>query len=245
MICAIMQPTFMPWIGYFDLIDSVDCFVFYDDVQLVRSSWQVRNRIKTPNGELMLTIPVLKTARRDDLLISDAFIDYSFNWVEKYLKSITNSYRKAIFFDELFNLLYDLFHKKYEKLADLNIDVITALSNKMNLKVEFKRSSELIGIEGIKDQRLVNVCKLLNSNRYLSPIGSSVYIEKESEAGEFMKSGINLFYQNYTHPEYKQLYGEFLPYMSIVDLIANEGFEGAVKIIRSGRTEYLTSKNLE
>lgn len=244
MICAIMQPTFLPWIGYFDLIDGVDKFVFYDDVQMVRRSWQVRNRIKTSNGELLLTIPVLKTEKREDLLIKDALIDYSNTWIEKYMKTLENSYRKAKFFDESYHLIKMLFEKKYEKLVDLNIAFITNISERLQFKTSFCRSSELTGIEGSKDERLVNICQALDCNSYLSPLGSSVYIEKESEAGEFKKSDIELFYQHYNHPEYTQLYRPFLPYMCIIDLICNEGFERSAAIIRSGRKDYLKSNML-
>jgi hypothetical protein len=94
-LTAIMQPTFFPWIGYFDLIDQVESFVFYDDVQLVKRSWQVRNRIKSANGELFLTIPIKKNKTRDELLISEAEIAYDENWQSKHLKSIESAYKKA------------------------------------------------------------------------------------------------------------------------------------------------------
>jgi hypothetical protein len=88
MLCAIMQPTYFPWTGYFDLIDQSDKFVFLDDVQLVRRSWMVRNRIKTSQGPLFLSIPVRKTKHRDEQLLHETEIDYSQNWQKKHLDSI-------------------------------------------------------------------------------------------------------------------------------------------------------------
>ena len=95
-LTAIMQPTFFPWIGYFDLIDQVETFVFFDDVQLVKRSWQVRNRIKSANGELFLTIPIKKNKIRDELLISEAEIAYDENWQNKHLKTLNLLIKRLI-----------------------------------------------------------------------------------------------------------------------------------------------------
>ena len=93
MLCAIMQPTFLPWMGYFSMMSKVDLFVYFDDVQLAKRSWQVRNRIKGQNGELFLNIPIKKSAARDELLLCDAIMDESQGWRQKHLSSIYHSYK--------------------------------------------------------------------------------------------------------------------------------------------------------
>ena len=234
-----MQPTYLPWLGYFDMIDQVDTFVFFDDVQLVKRSWGVRNRIKTANGELMLTVPVKKTKSRDETLYSNAKINYEEKWISKHLNSIKRAYSKSKYFSEIFPVLENLISVKYNSIADLNITIIKSIASKLGISTNFLRSSELEGIEGTKDERLVSVCKKIKADYYLSARGSAEYIEKNTPGGAFGKSGIKLYYHNYEHPQYNQLFGEFIPFMSVVDLIFNEGFEKGLEIIRSGRREPL------
>jgi hypothetical protein len=232
-----MQPTYIPWLGYFDLIDSVDKFVFLDDVKLEKCSWQVRNRIKTPQGELYLTIPIRKTVGRDKLIINEALINNEEPWREKHLKSIFYAYRKSEFFNEVYSFTEELVNNKAVRLCAFTVNVITRIANKIGIDKEFILSSSLKNLSGRKDMRLVAICKESGCDRYLSPRGSDVYIEKNSPGGKFPESGIDLFYQNYEHPVYNQLYGGFASYMSIIDLLFNEGFEKSLEIIRSGRRE--------
>jgi len=234
-IAAIMQPTFLPWMGYFDMIDQVDHFVFYDNVQMTRRSWQVRNRVKTANGESYLTVPVKHTKERDDLMICDAMISYDEKWQSKHLKTIEASYKKAAFFEEVFPVLSNIYEKKHELLFSFNEDLIVTVLQKIGVTTKLVRSVELEGIGGIKDARLASICRKLGCNEYLSPQGSSVYIESHSPGGELTKQGITLYYQSYKHPEYQQLYGPFLKSMGVIDLLFNAGFAHSLEIIRSGR----------
>jgi hypothetical protein len=235
--CAIMQPTYNPWLGYFDLMDSVDLFVYLDDVQLVKRSWQVRNRIKTKQGELFLTIPIKKTKKREEIKIKDAVINDEESWREKHLKSIELNYRKAPYFEEIFPIIKKLINSPYKYLADFNIKFIENVKNELGIRTLTLRSSELQDISGKKDERLANICKALNCSVYISPQGSATYIEKFSPGGALAKNGIEVYYHNYEHPSYRQLYGDFLPYMGIIDLLFNEGFDKSLQIIRSGRKE--------
>ena len=241
-LSAIMQPTFFPWIGYFDLIDQVELFVFYDDVQLAKRSWQVRNRIKSGNGELYLTVPVKKSKSRDELLISEAEISYEENWQGKHLKSIEAAYKKAGHFDSIFSFLSVHYNKKHQYLADFNKEFISGVAEKMGMNTAFISSSSLKGIEGTKDYRLASICKKLSSTEYLSPQGSADYIESHEPGGELVKQGIMLYYHFYQHPVYQQLYGDFLPYMSIIDILCNLGFENGLELIRKGRQEKVDYK---
>jgi len=230
-----MQPTYNPWLGYFDLMDKVDIFVYLDNVQLVKRSWQVRNRIKTPQGELFLTIPIRKLKSREETLIKDAVINDDESWRQKHLKSIELNYRKAKFFDSVFPFVKNLILNDFQFLGDFNINLIEKIKKAIGINTLTIRSSEISSVKGKKDELLANICKLLNADIYISPQGSAVYIEKETPGGAFVKRGIELYYHNYEHPVYNQLHGEFLPYMGIIDLLFNEGFENALDIIKEGR----------
>lgn len=237
-----MQPTFNPWLGYFDLIDQVETFVLYDDVQLARRSWQTRNRIKTAQGELFITIPVQKSKHRDDLLIVDTKINNAEKWQVKHLKSIQQAYKKAPYFDEVFSFVDSHYSKNWEYLADFNSSFIKNVSSKIGLSSNFVFSSNLEGIVGDKDTRLAAICKALKIDKYVSPQGSAEYIEKESQGGMLEAEGIDVYYHKYEHPQYQQLHGGFTPYYGILDLLFNSGFETALKIIREGRQDSVPSK---
>lgn len=237
MKAAIMQPTYLPWIGYFDLIDQVDKYVFLNNVQLVKRSWQVRNRIKTTQGQLFLTVPIRKIKSRDETNICEAIIDDSEAWREKHLKSIGLAYKKAPYFDEVFSFISGLIKTEITMLADFNINIIKNISDKIGIDVntKFVTSSKLMGVDGKKDTLLVSICKAIGCYEYVSAKGSADYIEKDSPGGQFVKSDIKLFYHNYSHPNYDQINGNFLPQMSTIDLLFNKGFSQSLEIIRLGR----------
>lgn len=229
-----MQPTHIPWIGFFDMIDKVDVFVFYDDVQLTKRSWQVRNRLRNKAGEFWLSVPVMKTSSRDDLLIKDAKLNNQEKWKKKHLATIQTSYSKAPYYKDFFSLIEPIYENA-ESLVDLNIGIISMICEKLGITTKLVNSSELQNIEGNKDHRLVCVCKELGMDSYLSAQGSALYINEKNQGGEFVIQDINLYYHAYEHPEYKQVNNEFIPYLGIFDLIFNEGFEKGIEIIRSGR----------
>lgn len=241
MICAIMQPTFMPWVGYFDLIDSVDKFVFLDDVQLTKRSWQVRNRIKTVQGELYITLPIKKSKHRNEEMINSAKIS-NFEWVGKTLKTIQANYKKSSCFGEVYPFIEVLLNSKKEMLSDFNSYIILEISKKIGIQTEFLHSS-ILSSEGIKDELLSNICLEIGADMYLSPQGSAIYIEEKNAGGAFSKQNIELYYHDYNPISYPQLHGDFIPYMGIFDLLLNVGFEDALNMIRSGRKEKIYFKN--
>lgn len=236
-ISAIMQPTFIPWLGYFDLMDKVDVFVYYDDVQLAKRSWQVRNRLKNDQGELWLTIPINKTKSRSDTTIKEAQINYGEPWPKKHLKSLQHAYGKSNFFDSVFALIEENYLAEYSTLGAFNISIIEAIAKKIGIETKRIRSSELSDISGSKDIRLVEINKALDIQNYLSPQGSAEYINESNPGGAFVENGIDLYYHSYAHPEYPQLFGEFIPYLGVFDLLFNVGFENSLDIIRNGRQE--------
>ena len=235
MKCAIMQPTFIPWLGYLDLIDQVDHFIFLNDVKLEKSSWQVRNRIKSIHGELYLTIPIWKTKSRLEMLILEAEINQQENWKSKHSKTIKQAYQKTPFFGEVFPFVEQMLETESNLLGEFNTQIIKAICERIGISTAFHSSALMQTKEGVKDARLISLCLELNCTDYISPPGSSVYINKEVLGGQFVDSRVSLFYMDYAHPSYHQLYGDFLPYMSVVDLLFNVGFEKALETIRSGR----------
>ncbi|MFA5974932.1 MAG: WbqC family protein [Elusimicrobiota bacterium] len=225
-----MQPTYLPWIGYFDMIDRVDTFVFLDSVQFASRSWQQRNRVKGPQGECWLVVPVLSKGRRDQT-IEQVEIDTTQAIAEKHLKAISLYYRKTPHFAAYFEDLSALYRKNHRRLADLNIELILWLCTRFGIQTPTLRSSTL-PVEGKKTELLVSICKSLKAEHYLSAEGSRQYIE---ENNLFKTHGIGLSYHSYNHPPYRQLYGAFLPYMGALDLLFNEG-PASLAVIQSGRT---------
>lgn len=227
---VIMQPTYLPWIGYFDLMDQCDQFIFLDHVQFARRSWQQRNRIKTAHGEQMLTVPVLSKGLRDQS-IREVRIDSAKNFTVDHVKSIHSAYAKAPFYRRCADGLEEIFNRKHEFLCELNIQLIQWFAGVLGLHKECIRNSSL-GVAGKKTQLLLSICRALGATCYLSAVGSREYIEEENL---FPGSGIELVYHQFHHPVYPQLHGEFIPYLSILDLVMNVGGSEALAVIRSGR----------
>ena len=225
---AVMQPTYLPWIGYFGMIDRVDTFVLLDSVQFARRSWQQRNQIKTHNGPGWLTVPVLSKGKRNQL-IKDVTIDASRNFPGNHIRAIEANYRKSSHFELYAPKLFAILGKKHSRLAELNLELIELLKGALGIETPLKLSSKL-GHEGTKASLLVDLCVKLESTEYLSPPGSRNYLD-ESES--FEKHGIPVSYFKYDHPVYRQRFGDFLPYMSVIDLLFNEGPE-SLSIIRTG-----------
>lgn len=224
---AIMQPTYLPWSGYFGLMQAVDVFVLLDSVQFARRSWQQRNQIKTAHGAQWLSVPVLSKGKRDQL-ICEVEVDKSSGFSATHRKSIEMSYSKAPFFRKYADGLLPLLDNPGSRLADLAIDLILHIKAQLGIETRVLRSSELDG-SGAKADLLASLCRQLGATSYLSPPGSKEYLD-ESEA--FKKIGVPVHYYGFNHPEYPQPFGEFLPYMSVIDMLFNCG-ERSPALIKS------------
>jgi hypothetical protein len=231
MVLVVMQPTYLPWMGYFDLIDQSDVFIFLDTVQFEKQSWQQRNRIKTPQGTHWLTVPVFHAETQPIIQARIVQIKSIGSWRRKHWLSLLSNYQKAPFWSEFGPSFEQLYQRKHEKLAELNIDLINMLCEAIGIRAKFVRTSELPPLSGKKAEPLVALCKMFGADVYLSPAGSQAYLESDVL---FWKNGTSLLFQQYEHPKYPQLYGEFIPYLSVVDLMMNAGPK-ALEIIRSGR----------
>lgn len=226
---AIMQPTYLPWVGYFDLINRTDCFVFLDSVQFAKRSWQQRNRLKSsgPDPIQWITVPVLTKGRRDQV-IAEVEIDPTSGFPDSHIKTIRHLYGKAPFFAEYFDEM-EMIMRRHGRLADLNIELINWMCRKIGIERETFRSSEL-EVDGRKADLLVEICKLLGADRYLSAAGSKHYID---EHDPFTPNGISVVFQDYHPTEYQQRGGAFEPFLSALDLLFNEGPE-SLRIVAAG-----------
>lgn len=225
---AIMQPTYLPWSGYFGLMQAVDVFIFLDSVQFARRSWQQRNQIKTANGSQFLSVPVLSRGKRDQL-ISEAEVDQSAKSGMAHKKAVEMAYSKAPCFKDYADEFLPLLENPSPRLADLTIDLILRLQSMLGIRTQILRSSEMNGV-GSKADLLASLCHQIDASAYISPPGSKEYLD-ESDA--FEKVGVPVQYFEFKHPIYPQLFGEFLPYMSIIDMLFNCG-DRSLSLIEAG-----------
>lgn len=228
-----MQPTFLPWVGYFDLIDRVEAFVLLDNVQFEKQSWQQRNQIRTAKDLEWLSVPVLHSGHSGQLICDTRIANIQF--ITKHLKTIELNYRRAEFFKEYFQEFEACLNEAGAtcKLADLNLRLIRWVVQKLGITTPLFVNSET-GCEGKRSGLLVGICQHLGASQYLSPVGSAEYLREDRS--QFEQAGIQVWLHGYEHPVYRQLYTPFMPYACVLDLLFNEG-PRALEIIRSGRRE--------
>lgn len=218
MIVSISQPTLFPWLGYFNIIKNSDIFVFLDNVKFEKRSWQMRNRLKatvnTDKSEEWVRIPT--QLKKSDTLIKDVIIDNTQDWKARHITSFRTHYGKAY---ENLNFLRNIYEQEWVKLSDFNIKFITDCCNFLEINTEFMMASQL-PVSGKKGQLMLNICDHLSTTEYLTTVGSRNYLE--NYASQFVKSNIEISYHGFQHPIYKQKGEEFLPNMSILDLLFNE-----------------------
>ena len=227
---AILQSNYIPWKGVFDLINMVDIFVFFDDVDFTKRDWRTRNKIKTPQGEVWLTVPVQKNHRGTK--INEVIISQTEDWQLKHYKTIVSNYKKSKYFDLYKNLLNEIYlNRKWENLSEFNIFTTKLIAKELGILTRFICSSDL-KVEGVKDERLLNICKEVNATEYISGPAAKAYINPEL----FKKNDIKLSYIVYKYNEYPQLYNDFDHNVSILDLLFNCGPDSA-KYIFEGQKE--------
>ncbi|WP_413171092.1 WbqC family protein [Anabaena azotica] len=219
-ILSVHQPNYLPWLGYFNKIMKSDIFVILDDVQVPRGrSVANRNQIKGINAnEILLTVP-LKKAAEGIRFYNSATIDYEQSWQQKHIRNLQENYRKAEFFDEFSPAIFALLEKQYDNLAALNTALIMYFINLFGITTKIVVESEVDANLGMSNERIINLCKHFGADTYLSGQGARKYNDPEL----YEQSDITLTYQEYVHPSYRQLHGEFMPSMSVVDLVFNEG----------------------
>jgi hypothetical protein len=221
MKCVILQPSYIPWRGYFNQIWKADLFIFYDDVQYDKNGWRNRNRIKTSQGLQWLTIPVhTKGSVPEGTLINKINISWEKPWPLHHWRGIQFAYRNAPFFSQYEHYFSEIFSRKPKLLADFTIETTIEISRLLGIDhTQFIRSSEIPNIEGARTDRLISILERVGADYYISGPSAKDYIERE----KFVSAGIKLEYINYDYPEYEQLHPPFEGQVSIIDLMFMQG----------------------
>jgi hypothetical protein len=215
-IAVILQPSYIPWRGYFDQIRRADLFIFYDDVQYDKHGWRNRNQIKTAGGKRWLTIPVHTAGATHGVAIKDVRIDWSKPWPAQHLKSLTASYARAPYFKQYLPLLESFYDRRDECISEFTIATTVALAGELGIRdTRFMRSSELEGIGGTRTSRLIEILQRVEADHYITGPSARDYIATE----EFVGAGIELEYMKYDYPEYPQLYPPYDPQVTVLDLL--------------------------
>ncbi|MDD4700434.1 MAG: WbqC family protein [Oscillospiraceae bacterium] len=217
MIVSIHQPDYIPWLGLYYKMAHSDVFVYLDDAQFSNEAAHNFNVIKTPQGELKLKIPV---EYKFGDIINDVRTRDELKWKEKQMKTVELNYSKAAYFKDIFPNFKNVIMSKYNSIADLNIAINYFICDGFNIKPQILRSSDM-DIKSLREERVIEICKKLDATEYLSGNGARVYQTEE----HFEHQGIKLTYLDYSPVEYKQLWKDFLPCMSVLDFIFNCGFD--------------------
>ena len=213
---AIHQPQFMPWLGYFDKLDKVDLFVLLDNVQFKKNEYQNRNRIKTHDHWIWLTVPVSFSFGD---LVSGVQINNQQDWRRKHLQTLQTYYGKAPCYREYQPAFAELYGGVGGSLADLNMATIELIRKIFTIDTEIVRASDIPGLSEEPTARLLDICRHFKADTYLAGAGGKDYMECE----KFKAAGLKLLFQNFVHPEYVQINGPFIPCLSALDYIFNAG----------------------
>ena len=239
MKAVILQPFYLPWVGYFGMIDKADIFVFADDIQFLKKSWQCRNKIKFSNNPKWITVPVIKHYGQ---MINKVGINNSItykqknntlNWKEKHWELISLAYAKAPYFDDYKEDIKEVYTKDWDFLCDLNIFIIEKISKLLGLKLpQFIKKSDIEGLEGRKVDSIINICNKIGADAYVSGPAAKNYIDY-TEFQKFKQNNIDLYWHEFPHPLYPQVGTDFLPYLSVIDILFNTGEESRDYIRKS------------
>ena len=231
MIVSIHQPNYIPWIGYFHKIASSDVFVIFDDVQLPRgkkNNFVKRNRIKTKSGAKWLTIPVKNKSQM--VPINKVEINNDMPWKENHRNSISHNYTKSHFFKDYKYEFQKESEKDYKYIAEFNVALIKFFMNVLEINTKIVFSSSL-GVNKTGTEKILGIIKKLNCNQYItgSGLGSKKYVTDNENL--FKEYGIELILHKFTQPVYPQQFNEFVPDLSIVDILSNIGKHETMRII--------------
>lgn len=214
---VVSQPMFLPWVGLFEQVRLADVFIHYDDVQLPQGrSFMSRVQLKSANGVSWLTVPI--DHARSGKLISEVVLSNAEDWREKHLRTIRHAYAKRPYFDLMFGLVEKIYAQPTDHLAEFNIKAIEQIAQWLGLAPQFMRSSAM-GVAGASTERLVDLCKAVDCDVYVTGHGALKYLNHQ----QFEDKGISVRYVDYKKVPYEQGHVEFTPFVSILDAIANCG----------------------
>jgi hypothetical protein len=225
-----MQPTFLPWSGYFNLLAQAEDFIFLDDVQLEKQSWQTRNRIFLNGTQpTWISVPVLHE-RLAQSIIETKILDAA-HWQKKLVRGLTQFYSKHPYYYDACEILDMLSNNSHMRLASLNESIIIFIASRLELNAKIHRASEL-GITGVRSKRLTSFCDHFKAKEYLSPQGSATYL-KEDAFDTTTTARLRL--QDYQPRPYSQKGSkDFISHLSILDVLANLGWKKTREYVYNG-----------
>ncbi len=231
MIVTIMQPAYLPWLGYFHRISCADIHVVLDHVQIDKNSktkFANRNKIRIPQGWSWLTVPIKTKGKSGELELNAIEIDQEASWAEKHWQTIKTCYAKAPFFKQHASFFEEIYSKKWLHLCDLNA-AITEYLLRLAFQIETASlTSSSMNLTQQKDDLILEICLQLKATQYISGPFGREYLDED----KFKNAGVEVLYHDYNHPTYPQLFQEFEPYMSAIDLLFNTGPE-AISILKT------------
>jgi hypothetical protein len=214
-VAAIHQPNFLPWLGFFQKMASTDVFILLDNVPYSKNSYQNRVKIKSAQGEQWLTVPVL-TKGRSGQLTCEVLINNAIGWQKKHLAALRTNYQRASAFEQVLTWLEPLYSETYTKLAIFNRALIEAVVHQLKLPVRLVNASSLTS-DGSGAGLLLQLVQAVGCAVYLSGPSGRDYLDTSI----FRRAGVEVRFQQFQHPVYPQLYGDFIPGLSILDLLMN------------------------
>ncbi len=224
---VVTQPTYLPWLGYFEALARADVYVVLDTVQLEGRSWQTRNRLKGADGEpFWLTVPLRKHPR--DTAIRDVLLSDDSTWRERHRRAIQSALGSAPHFADCFPGVDAWLARDHERLVDLNVDGILTIAQLLGIHPEVHRASEY-GFSSRRSELLVDLCRAVGAEHYYSAAGAAAYLEADRDG--FAAAGITVEYQGWTHPVYEQRGPGFQPRMAAIDPLAHLGIEATVRAL--------------
>lgn len=219
MVITIHQPEHLPWLGFFDKARQADVLILLDHVQFRKNYYQNRNRIRSNEGVVWVTVPVLRKGQHEqainEVMIND---EGSPRWKEKCWASIAQNYRKAPYWSTHEEFLTQLYKTAWVRLVDMNEAIIRYTLAALSVDVKIMRSSEM-NVKGQRGELLLDICRKVGADVYLSGISGREYLDLKI----FADAGVEVRFQEFHHPIYKQLHDPFIPCLAAVDLLLNYG----------------------
>jgi len=220
---GIMQPYFLPYIGYFQLIKAVDKYVIYDDVNYINKGWINRNNILLNGQKYLFTLSLLGASQNK--LINEIFVEEN---QSKLLKTLETAYKKAPYFENIFPLIQNIFDYEYKNLGKFVGNSIIQIADYLNIKTDFIYSSAIKKENTLKGQeKILYICKTLNATKYINAIGGQELYDKEI----FKQNNIELNFLQTQIVDYKQFKNDFVPYLSILDVLMFNSVEEIGKML--------------
>ncbi len=224
---GIMQPYFFPYIGYYQLINAVDKFVVYDDVAFIKQGWINRNNILLSNNKYLFSAPVKGMSSFKKICQTE--VDYKFDWTRKILLTIEKAYKKAPFYKESMPIIESILLSKKETISELAFESLFQICNHYELSTEFQKTSTVYNNQDLKGKdRVIDICLKENAQQYINPIGGVDLYSRES----FEQMNLKLLFLNSKQISYKQFDNEFVPWLSIIDVMMFNSKEEIIQMLK-------------